>query len=769
MTAVFPHLTCLNPPGNSAYISQGRTVLITAPDGFFQAGGTYGLFVYQTRLLSHYRYRINSLQPQAAGVANVSQHSSLGYYFAPTPGSGQARSQGKESSEHAVELRLSRFAGEGFHEDATLTNYTGQAVDFHLHIELDADFADLEETREGRQQKGRLIRTWGQVEPGAWEIGFDYRAEHAFNHQGEYGTARIHRGLIVRIENASSRPTYVNKVLHFRVKLVPQESWHVCLSFIPVFEGERLPLRYRCRAFFGQGNNDYDRKRERFLDRASRFETPGSQTLAADIAATLEQAKHDLAALRLYDLDQADNAWTVAAGLPIYVGLFGRDTLMTGWQAGPLSADLLRGVLPVLPRYQGREVNDWRDEQPGRLPHQVQAAPLSALNYNPLGRYYGTMSASAFYPEILYALWLWTADRGLIQAYLDPALRALHWLDTGGDIDGDGFYEWQTRSKKGLKNQGWKDSGESFIYEDGSIVPDPIASADVQACVYIAKKHLAQVLRWLDRGDEARTLLAQAEELKKRFNDAFWMDDGEYLCLGLDPDKRQIRSISSDAGACLAADILDVSRVRRAADRLMEEDMFSGWGVRTLSAQHRAYNPFSYQRGSVWPVENGIVALAFLRFGLFEHLHRLTRGMFEAAQLFGYHRLPEVFAGHARDEEHPFPGLYPEANWPQAWSCSAVFTFAQSLLGLFPYAPLDTLVVDPHLPDWLPEITVRNLHIGAGVSSIRFFREHDGDSNYEVLDSKGSLHVVRQPSPWSLMAGLGERIEDALLSVLPSV
>lgn len=189
-------------------------------------------------------------------------------------------------------------------------------------------------------------------------------------------------------------------------------------------------------------------------------------------------------------------------------------------------------------------------------------------------------------------------------------------------------------------------------------------------------------------------------------------------------------------------------------------------GLRTLSAEHPAYNPFSYQRGSVWPVENSILALAFLRYGLHDHVERLCRAQFEAAALFDFCRLPELFAGQPRDAQHPFPALYPEANWPQAWSSSATFCFLQALLGLFPFAPLHVLAVDPHLPGWLPEITLRNLHLGEAVADLRFFRNDDGSSDYEVLDARGPFHVVRQPSPWSVTAGWGERLRDLFSSLV---
>jgi glycogen debranching enzyme len=216
----------------------------------------------------------------------------------------------------------------------------------------------------------------------------------------------------------------------------------------------------------------------------------------------------------------------------------------------------------------------------------------------------------------------------------------------------------------------------------------------------------------------------------------------------------------------VAAGIVDSDRAERTVQRLMAPDLFSGWGIRTLSSSHPAYNPYSYHRGSVWPVEHGSFALGFMRYGLHAPLEALCRGMFEAARLFEFARLPEVFSGHRRDAGHPFPALYPQTNSPQAWSASTVFALLQSLLGLYPYAPLNLLLLDPHLPAWLPEITLRDLRVGSAVVTLRFSREGEG-STYEVLEKRGRLHVLRQPSPWSLTAGFAERLRDALSSLLP--
>ena len=423
--------------------------------------------------------------------------------------------------------------------------------------------------------------------------------------------------------------------------------------------------------------------------------------------------------------------------------------------------------LPLLAQLQGSKVDDWRDEQPGRMLHEAHTGPLAALGFNPRSRSYGSATTSGFYPVVLAELWHWTGDKELVGPLIEPALKALRWKDVWADMDGDTFYEYLTHSVQGTKHQGWKDSGDAIVHADGTQVEPPIATCEEQAFVYVAKLHMSELLWWFDRKDEARRLREEAKELKKRFNQAFWVEQEQYFAMGLDSKKRQITSVGSNPGHCLACGIVDDALVKRTADRLLAEDMFTGWGVRTLSASHPAFNPFSYHRGTVWPVEHGSFAIGFLRYGLHEHVETVARGMFEAASLFDFHRLPEVFSGHQRDHNHPFPAIYPRTNWPQAWSSSAVFTLLQALLGLYPYAPLHALFVDPRLPRWLPEITLSNLHVGNATATIRFYRDKTGGSDYEVVDKRGPLHIIRQPSPWSLTSGPLERLVDAFSSLLP--
>ncbi|HEY3122356.1 MAG TPA: glycogen debranching N-terminal domain-containing protein, partial [Vicinamibacteria bacterium] len=764
------HLVRLRPRPETLYVSQGRTVLATARDGFVAEGEEHGLFFHQTRLLSRYGYLIDGHPPHPVALSNVEQHSWLGYYIALPPGTrlgdpDHGSGHLEEVSQQTLELLLARQVGAGMHEDVDLTNFTQRPTWFRLELVLDADFADQGETRVERLQTGRLERAWRKGED-AWELAFDYRAEHAFDHRGERGIARLHRGLVVRVMNAGSAPSAREGGISFKVDLPPQGRWHACIDFMPVLEGDRLEPAYRCRSFAG-ASAEQDQRRDVFLKESTDFDLPETHTLASVVAGALDQAKRDLMALRLDDLDVGDDAWTMAAGLPMYVALFGRDTLSAAWQAAPLSPEMMRGTLAVLARWQGTEVNDWRDEQPGKMLHEAHTGPLAMLNFNPRQRYYGSITTSGFYPVVVSELWHWTGEKDLVRAFLEPAFKALRWLDEHALRRPDGFYEYQSRSTLGTKHQAWKDSADAMVYEDGSQAEPPIATCEEQAFVYLAKLHLSELLWWLDEKETAKRLFHEAGELRKRFNEAYWMEQEGFFAMALDKDRRPLRSIASNAGHCLAAGIVDKQVVGRTADRLLAEDLFTGWGVRTLSARHPSYNPYSYHRGSVWPVEHGSFAIGFMRYGLHDHLERLCRAQFEAARLFDFYRLPEVFTGHPRDADHPFPAVYPKANSPQAWSASAVISFVQAMLGLYPYAPLDLLLVDPHLPEWLPEITLRNLRVGKAQADIRFYKKEDGNSGYDVLEVRGRLRVLRQPSPWSLTASFGERLKDALASLVP--
>jgi glycogen debranching enzyme len=717
-------------------------VLATDLDGLIVDFPQHGLFFGETRVLSRYRYFVDGKAPQTVAVSNVEQHSWLGYYISPPPGLKWKEDTGsgemEAASEETIELKVSRTVGLGVHEDIDFTNFTQQPSRLVFEIELDSDFADQAETFK-RKQQGQLRRHWRRFSGRRAELIYDYRAQHRYSHQGNRGVAKIHRGLIVRVENSDSPVAYRNSRLRFEVRVNPQKSWHTCIKFIPVLDGKIMEPLYDCRQFFGK-RNELDRKRSIFLSESSHFQATSQPELAGIVESALLQAKYDLADLRLPDLDHGDRVWVMAAGLPIYVALFGRDTLTASWQSAIASTCMMNGALYELPKWQGKVENDWRDEQPGRMLHEAHTGPLSALNYNPRSRYYGAATTSSFYPVVVSEFWHWTGDKSLIKPLLKPALLALQWKDKYTDRFGDGFYEYQSRSSQGNRHQGWKDSGDAIVYEDGSQVDPPISTCEEQAFVYVAKLRMSELLWMMGDRELARRMFHEASELKKRFNDRFWMPDKGFFALGLDAKRRQIKSISSNPGHLLACGIVHKDLAASVASRLLRDDMFSGWGIGTLSSDHPAYDPYSYHRGSVWPVEHGTFAMGMMRFGLIEALHKVARAIFEASTLFDYNRLPECFSGHPRDGEHPFPALYPKTNWPQAWSASSVFSIMQAMLGIYPYAPMNMLLIDPHLPDWLPEIILSNLHVGKAAVSIRFYRKGK-NTHFDVLDKRGKLHV----------------------------
>jgi glycogen debranching enzyme len=567
--------------------------------------------------------------------------------------------------------------------------------------------------------------------------------------------AALQRALTLRICDAASRPLRRGNRISFDLALEPQQSWHACLDWIAEIDGETQPLPRCARSSAPAARRDArERAQPRFLEEATDFSSAESDTLAPVVVGALAQARRDLASLRLPRYDH-DDGWTFAAGVPMFVSLFGRDTLLAAGEAALIGPEPMRGTLRELARWQGRRRDDWRDEQPGRVLHEAQTGPLAQLCYHPRGRYYGSLSSSVLYPLVVAQLWTWTGDRKAVAPLVDPALKALAWLEREA-TDARGFLACATRSRQGLQNQTWKDSDDSLLYEDGSPVPQPAATCEEQALAYAARIAFAEVLQAFDRREDAARLLRMARELRQRFNERFWCEDIGSFAWALDPDGRPVRSIGSNAMHCVATGIADAELGRRVVERMFAEDMFSGWGIRTLSSRHPAYSPYAYHRGAVWPVEHGPFAVAAYRLGDHARVEQLCRAQFEAAVLFDYRRLPECFSGHARDDTTPFPAIYPAANAPQAWSATTVFTLVQTLLGLRAHAPTRTLLLDPHLPEWLPELTLRRLRIGNARVDLQFRRGKDGATRFDVLDQHGRLQVSRQAT------GYGD--EDAMLA-----
>jgi glycogen debranching enzyme len=431
----------------------------------------------------------------------------------------------------------------------------------------------------------------------------------------------------------------------------------------------------------------------------------------------------------------------VSAGVPWFTTLFGRDSIITALQTLAFRPQLAVETLDVLASLQATEVDDWRDAEPGKILHELRVGETARAGELPHSPYYGSIDSTPLWLVLLGATYEWTGDKALVDRLWPNALAALRWIDEFGDRDGDGFVEYERRSPRGLLNQGWKDSGDAIRDRTGLEAKAPIALAEVQGYVFDAKTRMAALARMRGEVDLADRLVRDAEALRARFEEAFWVEDQRYYAMALDADKRQADAIGSNAGQCLWSGIVSEARARDVADTLLSPAMFSGWGIRTYAQGQPGFNPFGYHTGTVWPHDTSLAAAGLKRYGFQDEANRLVGQVFEAAQHFGEFRLPELFCGFDR-EKAPMPVPYPVACSPQAWSAGAAFMFLQTMLGLRGHAEANELeLLRPNLPDWLGKVTVTNLRIGEASVDLLFHRWR-GTTSAEVLRKVGDLSVT---------------------------
>ncbi|HUQ77690.1 MAG TPA: glycogen debranching N-terminal domain-containing protein [Patescibacteria group bacterium] len=431
----------------------------------------------------------------------------------------------------------------------------------------------------------------------------------------------------------------------------------------------------------------------------------------------------------------------VAAGVPWFTTLFGRDALIASLQSLAFRPQIAMETLAVLAAYQATEVDDWRDAEPGKILHELRIGEMAGAGELPHTPYYGSVDSTPLWLIVFGATFDWTGNRAFLDQLWPNAIAALEWIDRWGDKDGDGFVEYERRSSRGLLNQGWKDSGDAIRDRHGRGPTMPVALAEVQGYVYDAKRRMAGLASV--RGDTAlcERLLAEAETLRAQFEAAFWVDDQRYYAMALDGEKRHLDAIGSNAGHCLWSGIAAPSRAREVADRLMSPAMFSGWGIRTYAEGQPGYNPIGYHTGSVWPHDTSLIAAGLKRYGFDEESNKLVGHVFQAAQHFDQYRLPELFCGFDRDQS-ALPVPYPVACSPQAWAAGASFLFLETMLGLRPHAASGELeLLHPNLPDWIGRVTLTNLRVGDASVDLLFHRWR-GTTSAEVLRKIGDLSVT---------------------------
>lgn len=696
-------------PGQIA-INDGSTFLVTAADSSIDENLPQGFFVRDTRLISYYEISLNRyrLLPLAASIIN--HHSALYQFTNP-----EMPTVSGTLPAGSLIVTIRRDIVRGMHEDIDITSHYPKKVEFQLMLAVRSDFADIFEV------KAKQILTRGKTET-TWKDGVLTT---------EYRDGSFHREIVTQPICASSKPSYANGRLFFEVAIAPGETWHTCVNFTAIADGDTLNPQHTCTT---PHETEAGKVREDFLSKATKFRSSN-----AEITEFYQQALVDIGALRIQVEDNGQKIWMPAAGIPWFMAVFGRDAIIASLQTMAVDRDLAHGTLIQLAQLQATEVDDWRDAQPGKMLHELRRDELTKLHQLPYYPYYGTIDTTILWIVTLAEAYRWNADKSMLDQCREPLEKALTWINKYGDFDRDGFVEYLTRSPKGLRNQGWKDSGDAIVYPDGSLVPPAIALCEVQGYVYAAWQCAAEIYQVWGESEIAQKLLAKAMDLYQRFNDRFWMESEGFYCLGLDNNKQQIASITSNPGHLLWSGIVPKERAEKLVQRLFQTDLWCGWGIRTLSANNPAYNPISYQRGSVWPHDNSIIAMGLKRYGYHQEANQIAEGIFAAASYFEAGRMPELFAGIERQYDS-FPVPYLDANIPQAWAAGSIFLLIRTILGLAADAPQQLLKVQPYLPEWLPDLELKNLRIGDATVGLHFWR-HGEQTQWRVTDMKGKLQV----------------------------
>jgi len=720
-------------------INRNSTFMVTDQRGEIDQSQAQGVFAEDTRFLSTYSLYINDKPWDLVTSAAVTYYAARldlvnPLILTPTDQRERPGDWRGQIEPQTVALTIDRLVDEGIHENFSICNFSQRPVRFNFEVVLRSDFADIFEVKSGSiVRRGAITTRWSDSRQ---ELVTLYRNED------------FRRGFRYRVIDAGKPAAYANGRIILEIALPPGASWQACGHMSLEHDGRTRSPDLSC--------NEHRKLRKAGLQVLTdlphdeveanwRATCTLVNTTNEHVYRAYDQSVRDMAALRLPEQGHHPNAFVPAAGVPWFVALFGRDSLIVSLQTMMVHAPFATAALEDLAAFQATGRDDWRDAQPGKIPHELRSGELAHFHLIPHTPYYGTADATILYLIVLHEAWKWTGDLDLVRRLMPVAERCLEWIDKYGDLDGDGFQEYKTFSDQGYENMGWKDAGEAVVYPDGSQVRQPKALCELQGYVYDAKQRMAEIYEALGSPERAQAMRSQAAALRTAFDRAFWVESEGTYAFTLDPDKRPVATVASNAGQCLWSGIALPERAGRVVERLLRDDMWSGWGIRTLSANNPSYNPYSYQNGSVWPHDNGIIAAGFKRYGYTDEANRLARSVFDAARAFLGYRLPEVYSGMTRVPDS-FPAQYIGANIPQAWAAGSIFQLIQMMLGLRADVPRKTLFVDPTLPRWLSDIELPNLKVGETRLHLRFRRLPDGTSDHEVIGQQGEEFAVRRES-----------------------
>ncbi|MGB9754437.1 glycogen debranching N-terminal domain-containing protein [Roseiflexus castenholzii] len=697
-------------PVDYLVVSNHHTFMISDHNGDIPVEDSpFGLYFYDMRHLSGFQVRLNS-QPLEL-LASSDEHVYRAVFLLANGASGNEQGLDRQT----IAVRRERVAHEAVYERIGVTNYNRTPIECDLTVELAVDFADMFVVR------GFAGGPRGSIAPVEYHgdrLRFIYRGA-----DDVVRTTDIHLSVIpdtVDILGAEAPPpspgpqgegarrlrqlpTPARAQVHWRLTLEPHATWSVDLTITPATDPS------------DQQNSRAGESFETALEAVRALYQAWDE--AAAIVTTdnpafneiLRRSSHDLRALTV----PFGDLFLPVAGIPWFAVPFGRDSLITSFQALWFQPDLARSTLRYLAAHQGTQDNPWRDEQPGKILHEMRFGELANTNSVPFNPYYGSIDATLLFLMLFAATVRWTGDRTLYHDLLPAALRAIDWIDLYADADGDGYIAFEPRSTAGLRIQGWKDSRDSVVHPDGTLAEPPLALVEVQAYAYAAKTWMADLFERMGEPDRAAELRLGAAALKERFNADFWLEDEKFYAQAIEVGKGPIREVTSNPGHALLCDLLLPEYAAQVADRLTAPDMLSSWGVRTRSAADPNYNPMSYHNGSVWPHDNSLILWGLTQSGFRDEANEIAGRLVAAAAHFRLRRLPELMCGYDRDPEtFDGPVPYPVSCRPQAWAAGTGLLIARSILGLEVDALDNTLHLAPHLPPWLSWIEVQNLRVG---------------------------------------------------------
>jgi glycogen debranching enzyme len=672
------------------------------PDG---NGQGLGLYLRDTRFLSAYELSLEGCKPTV--LFSSAEKNCLLSVDLTNP---EIARNGAVIPSQTININRSRLVHNAVYERITFVNYGSETVDLSASFSFRADFRDIFEVR---GYKARAAR--GDVLPPVSEEG-----AIVLGYRGLDGLTRETR------VNFLERPDALHdQSATFQLHLVPREPVVLSLVIVPREGDEKRPTRSYVHA-----RHALETSYTNWLQRNTYIST------TSDLLD--EMFQRSVLDLRLLMME-TDWGPVVAAGTPWFACAFGRDSLITALQSLIFCPDLARATLRLLAHYQGREVNPWKEEEPGKMFHELRRGEMARLGEIPHTPSYATADATPLWLMLLAETFRWTGDRALVEELWAPALRALDWLDRFGDMDGDGYVEYFCHNFD-LINHGWKDSALSVFHQDGSLSKQPTALVEIQGYVYAAKQGMAELCDMREQPELAARLRAEAASLRERFNRDYWMEDRQFFAFALDAHKNQVKTISSNPGQALWTGIVDPDLAKRMLVHFKRSDLLSGWGVRCVAESEIGYNPMGYHLGTVWPHDVSLLVAGLRRYGFRRDAATIATQLYNAGLQYLYYRFPEVFTGFSR-VHNPFPVPYPVACSPQAWAAGTTLLLLQTFLGISPDAGQGRVTLDPSLPEWLSEVRVSNMRVADAVLDLRFSL-HGEHSTAQVISKRGRLDVL---------------------------